>query len=241
MEKMLFNSKMMKEAHKMAKELKEKYSDINYHYQLGLCIKYLLKEEKLNKMIGLEEYFKDMEQNPGYYSYIFYNNNIIVKNGRLSEDLKRDCKVSANYRIQYGEEEDIKNSVIVKIIEYFNKHKTLKYRYRGTLYGQLLANVLRGHARHLARFRSYQDEKYLNIGYSGDSTTILHEDDKTSIFKLDLLNVLTDRQLEIISLLEEGYTKVETASILSISRQAVHKNINSIKKIMIENGLAKGY
>jgi len=238
---MLFNKELLKRAHKLTREFKKEYPNIDYHVQLGLFISYLIEEEKLNREISLEEYFKDMKNNPNYYNYIFYNNNIIVKNGRLSEDIDKDGKVSANYQILYNEIEDIKNSVIVKIIEYFKKHKVLKYKYRGTLYGQLLANTLRGHSRHLQRFRSYNENRYNFIGCNNGVKTILHEDDQTSLFRLDLLNVLSDRQIEIISLLEQGYNKSEIAKLVGISRQAVHKNINTIKKVLIEEKLVTGY
>lgn len=38
--------KIMKEAHKLTKEMKAKYPEINYQTQLGLFISYLLEEKK---------------------------------------------------------------------------------------------------------------------------------------------------------------------------------------------------
>lgn len=43
-------SLIMKEAHKMTKEIKAEYPEVDYKFQLGLCISYLLKgdtEEKI--------------------------------------------------------------------------------------------------------------------------------------------------------------------------------------------------
>lgn len=37
---------IMKKAHEMTRELKEKYPEINYQFQLGLCISYLLEEKE---------------------------------------------------------------------------------------------------------------------------------------------------------------------------------------------------
>ena len=37
---------IMRAAHKMAKEIKTEYSEVDYKTQLGLCIKYLLEERK---------------------------------------------------------------------------------------------------------------------------------------------------------------------------------------------------
>ena len=48
----MFNSKLIKEAHKLTKEIKTEFPEINYKFQLGLCISYLLKKE--NKMTILE-------------------------------------------------------------------------------------------------------------------------------------------------------------------------------------------
>ena len=45
-------SLIMKEAHKMAKEIKAEFKEVDYKFQLGLCISYLLKEEK--KMVELQ-------------------------------------------------------------------------------------------------------------------------------------------------------------------------------------------
>lgn len=38
--------KILKEAHKLTKEIKAKYPEVDYRTQLGLCISYLLKEKK---------------------------------------------------------------------------------------------------------------------------------------------------------------------------------------------------
>jgi len=43
---------VMKAAHKMAKEIKAEYPNVDYKFQLGLCISYLSKGE--NEMVGLK-------------------------------------------------------------------------------------------------------------------------------------------------------------------------------------------
>lgn len=40
---------MMQKAHKMAKGIKAEYPSVDYKFQLGLCLKYLYKEEKMIK------------------------------------------------------------------------------------------------------------------------------------------------------------------------------------------------
>lgn len=40
---------MMQKAHEMAREIKNEYPSVDYKFQLGLCLKYLYKEEKMIK------------------------------------------------------------------------------------------------------------------------------------------------------------------------------------------------
>ena len=40
----------MKEAHKMTKEIKEQYPEVDYQAQLGLCLSFLAQEKGGNKM-----------------------------------------------------------------------------------------------------------------------------------------------------------------------------------------------
>ena len=37
---------LMKEAHKMTREIVEKYGDVDYRTQLGLCLSFLAQESK---------------------------------------------------------------------------------------------------------------------------------------------------------------------------------------------------
>ena len=45
---------IMKEAHKMAKEITTKYNDVDYKVQLGLCISYLASKEEEVEMVELK-------------------------------------------------------------------------------------------------------------------------------------------------------------------------------------------
>lgn len=45
---------LMKEAHKLTREIKAEYKDVNYKAQLGICISYLSKKEEVKKMVELE-------------------------------------------------------------------------------------------------------------------------------------------------------------------------------------------
>lgn len=238
----LISKEIMKEAHKLTRELKSKYKDIDYQTQLGLYISYLLEEEKNNREIDFTAWFEDYEANQKYYGYILYNNNILQKNGKLTLNIENDKNVSSYYNISYSDIEDIKQSIIVKMLEKFERDGTITYKYRGTTYGLIALNVLKSYSRHLTRFKAYNQDNYSNVGFNDEGqATITVEDDKTSIFKLDIQKVLSDRQYEIVSLLEQGYNIIETAEQIGISRQAIHDNINKIKNILKENDLAIGY
>lgn len=50
---------IMKEAHKMTREIKTKYAKVNYRFQLGLCITFIIKNRKeQKKMNGSEKQIK---------------------------------------------------------------------------------------------------------------------------------------------------------------------------------------
>ena len=54
----MLTSKIIKEAHKMAREIKEEFPEVNYKFQFGLNLAYLLKEKGENKMEGSEKQVK---------------------------------------------------------------------------------------------------------------------------------------------------------------------------------------
>ncbi|MCB2308880.1 hypothetical protein LGL08_20655 [Clostridium estertheticum] len=45
---------MMIKAHKMTKEIKTEYAEVNYSFQLGLCMSYLAKEGEKKEMVELQ-------------------------------------------------------------------------------------------------------------------------------------------------------------------------------------------
>ncbi|HHD2753310.1 TPA: hypothetical protein ACOTG0_002119 [Clostridium perfringens] len=47
-------SLVMKEAHKMAKEIKAEFPEVDYKTQLGLCMSYLLNEKGESEMVELQ-------------------------------------------------------------------------------------------------------------------------------------------------------------------------------------------
>lgn len=71
---MRVSSELMKKAHKMTKEIKAEYPEVNYQVQLGLCISYLQNEEEL-EMVSLT----------GTEKQIAYAE-------KIRENMKKDCQ-----------------------------------------------------------------------------------------------------------------------------------------------------
>lgn len=67
----MLNSELLRKAHKMTKEIKEQYPEVNYKFQYGLCLSYLLKIGEEAKVVrefnfernGLEFKFKNPRLN----------------------------------------------------------------------------------------------------------------------------------------------------------------------------------
>lgn len=229
--KKLNMSKIMKEAHELTRKIKEQYPEVDYQFQLSLCLKYLIEEYR---EMNVSDFIKDYEQNYKKYNYILYHNDILVKNGKITESQEKEQKnTSAFYKILHSHKEDIEQLTLLKIIEYFNKHGNVKYKDRFRLYGLMAFNAIKQYSRQLKRFNSYTDERYINVGWCGDVLSPVYYDEH-NFFDIDIKNMLSSTQNKIIKLLKAGYTKVEIADILRISRQAVYKNIERIRKELKE-------
>lgn len=63
----MFNKNLIKEAHRLAKEIKAEHPEVNYNFQFGLNIKYLLSkvegvEKVMVELVGSEKQIKWAEQ-----------------------------------------------------------------------------------------------------------------------------------------------------------------------------------
>lgn len=71
---------LMKKAHKMAKEIKAQYPEVDYRFQFGLCLSFLMNEEEETMEIKLEgtekqiKYAEDIKKNfeEGYEEAVAY-------------------------------------------------------------------------------------------------------------------------------------------------------------------------
>lgn len=51
----MLNATITKQAHKMAKQIKSQFADVNYSVQFGLCVSFLLNNKEDSSMITIEQ------------------------------------------------------------------------------------------------------------------------------------------------------------------------------------------
>ena len=86
---------LMKEAHKMTKEIKEQYPEVDYKAQLGLCLSFLSQEKGEKKMVelkGTEKQVKWAEDLRGrFVKYLDFIQDLASKI-EISESLQDDIE-----------------------------------------------------------------------------------------------------------------------------------------------------
>lgn len=75
------NKELFVKAHKMAKEIKGEYPEVNYMFQFSLCLSYLKEEAKEEKAIIWEDVAKAAEKAVNELGYTDYYVNNWVKGG----------------------------------------------------------------------------------------------------------------------------------------------------------------
>lgn len=206
------------------------------------CIELAIEELKQEEIMTFKEWYQFYNDNLKSFEYIFYHNDILAKNGKITIDAIEDAKrTTATYNILNAESEDIKQLALIKVMERFEREGgSIKYGYRFSVYALCAYNALKEHSRMIKRSKlSLNPNDPVSTGYNDNNERIVITDDskKINLLKIDLENLLNDRQLRIVSLAEAGYGRQEIADSEGISRQAVHKNIQKIKEVMIRNGL----
>jgi len=237
----MFNSEMIKEAHAMARELKNQYKEVDYKTQFGLCMQMLIEDAQKKEIIynSFNDWFEnDYLKNDNYYGYILYNSNIIDKNGKLSytdiESQKRDAAVGMNYKILQGNEDDIKQDVLIKVYEYFQKYHELPYIWRGSTYAQACRNVLKFYRKQ--NRRSIPSDEYVFQKLEIHS----HYDDVNHLI-MDIEGISTDKQYEVACYISDGYTDTDIEGIIGISRQYVNRLRRQLQKRIVDSGLLEVY
>lgn len=244
--------KIFKEAHKMTKEIVEKYNDVDYQAQFALCLRYLIEESKKVKyndddLINFTTWYNEVYlQEPKLFGYLYHKNDILVKNGKITESQLEEFKTTtATYSILNGEEEDVKQEVLLHVMEAFERNGgSIRYGYTFNIYVLCVHNAIRKHVRMIKRSRrSMNPNEPMITGFNDNNEKIVITNDKRELseLKLDLERILTKRQMRIIQLIEQGFNQIEIADIVGISRQYVHKERQKIKQLMIDHGLVVGY
>ena len=237
----MFNSEMIKEAHQMTKDIKKEYKEVDYKTQFGLCMQMLIEDAQKKEIIynSFNDWFEnDYLKNDNYYGYILYNSNIIDKNGKLSytdiESQKRDAAVGMNYKILQGNEDDIKQDVLIKVYEYFQKYHELPYIWRGSTYAQACRNVLKFYRKQ--NRRSIPSDEYVFQKLEIHS----HYDDVNHLI-MDIEGISTDKQYEVACYISDGYTDTDIEGIIGISRQYVNRLRRQLQKRIVDSGLLEVY
>ncbi len=242
-EKMVkFTSEIIKEAHRLTKELKNQYKEVDYMTQFGLCMQMLIEDKKNENKVfnSFNDWFEnDYLKNEGYYGYILYNNNIIDKNGKLSyvdidEIRKKDSVVSMNYKILQGSEEDIKQDILIKMYDYFEKHSILPYNWRGTAYAQCCRNILK-------KYRNQNKRSIPSDEFVFQKLEIHSHYDDVNHLILDIENISTDKQYEVACYIRDGYNDTDIESIIGISRQYINRLRRQLQKRIVDSGLLEVY
>lgn len=254
---MLRMKKIFKEAHKMTKEIVEKYNDVDYQAQFALCLQYLIEESKKVKyndddLINFTTWYNEVYlQEPKLFGYLYHKNDILVKNGKITESQLEEFRTTtATYSILNGEEEDVKQEVLLHVMEAFERNGgSIRYGYTFNTYVLCVHNAIRKHVRMIKRSRrSMNPNEPMPVGFNDKQEQVAITDDRREIsyLKMDIEKlyndgILTKRQLRIIQLIEQGFNQIEIADIVGISRQYVYKERQKIKQLMIDHGLVVGY
>lgn len=197
-----------------------------------------------NMPITLQEWLTHYNDNQGMYHFIFTKNCIIQKNGKRTKDQETEAKsTTKNYTILYSDLEDIKQATLLNVVKYFNRYETTLYKYKYTLYRQALLDALRTHTKQLRRFNMAGNEQQKQGWAQGERIIIDSGDYNSSDLKVDLKRILTAKQYKIVKMILMKYTLEEIAKTQKVTRQAIHKQLQQIRKVIRTeqalNGIAK--
>jgi len=236
-----FNKEMIKEAHRLTKEIQATYKEVDYMTQFGLVMQMLIEDAQKKEIIynSFNDWFEnDYLKNDNYYGYILYNSNIIDKNGKLSytdiESQKMDAAVGMNYQILQGSEDDIKQDVLIKMYDYFQKYQELPYIWRGSTYAQACRNILKFYRKQ--NKRSVPSDEYVFQKLEIHS----HYDDVNHLI-MDIEGIATDKQYEIACYIRDGYNDTDIEGITGISRQYINRLRRQLQQRITDSGLLEVY
>ena len=191
--------------------------------------------------ISVNEWLNHYNNNKGLYNYIFNQNVIITKNGKitLSQELEA-ITTTKNYQISFQELEDLKQESILLMLEFINRREKIKYKYKYVIWKQCVQRAIIKHVRQNRRFFMTPESIEQQISWDNGSPTLVSPDNYSQVdFKIDVKNLdtLNKKEKQIIMLLFQKYKQKEIAAILKISAQMVNKYIRQIRKKLEVAGL----
>ncbi len=238
--------KVTKKAWELRRFYANKYSCKVTVILWSVCFK-LAKEtiEHEGEILSFDDWFFYYNNNIESFDYILYHNNILSKNGKRTESQKLEAETtSAFYQILEGEEEDIKQETLVRMLEYAQKNGGIPFEYRFSAYALSALNAIKAHSRMIKRSRlAVNPNTPLNTGYGDGGEKILITEDSTTFsdLRLDMQRYLTDKQLQVCKLLEAGYNLTETAKIMETSRVSLNRWKAKIENTLKNNILKVQY
>ena len=106
---------IMKEAHRMTREIVNKYGDVDYMTQLGLCLSFLSQEKGEKEMVEL----KGTEKQVKYANDIIKAMSNLIDEAieiRISKLSDKWARMEENKKAKYKTEENYKKTVVEKIL-----------------------------------------------------------------------------------------------------------------------------
>ena len=193
----------------------------------------LLLKSGDNVGIDQNDWLKHYNENKRLYDYIFNQNVIITKNGKitLSQELEA-ITTSKNYQINFQEVEDLKQESLLLMMEFINRREKIKYKYKYVIWKQCVQRAIIKHVRQQRRFFMIP-ESAEQILWDNGSPILVSPDSYSLIdFKVDVknLNSLSKKEKQIIYLLSQKYRQKEIAEMLKVSKQMISKYIRQIRK-----------
>lgn len=191
--------------------------------------------------ISVNEWLNHYNNNKGLYNYIFNQNVIITKNGKITLSQEYEAiTTSKNYQIDFQEVEDLKQESLLLMMEFISRRGTILYKYKYNIWKQCVQRAIVKHVRQRRRFFMTPENGERRTAWDKGERVQVDPGEYGSIdFKIDIKNLktLNKKEKQIIMFLSQKYRQKEIASMLKISAAMVNKYIRQIRKKLEVAGL----
>ncbi len=191
------------------------------------------RESEDREKIDLETWFDYYQKNTGIFWAI----------------LRQRIRVT-RYSLEYGSElDDLMQNSLEKVIEKFNKEKTIPELYKHSIFRQAARNAINIHIRQTNLFKGIPamgiPQEQVKTGeskkdyFAGDGERVMTTSmDYLSIdLKIDIKNCLSKEENKIVVLLLQKYTRKEIAKIIKVDERTVYRKIANIRQKLESAGL----